>query len=138
MFVMEFGMVLWVTSVVGLRAASRAFDDARGQWAEVSYMTVASGESRLLKAAHQEGKLTEFLQNLAAVPLQHSQPHCLLVLERFSASDGVTPRAFLSAYEMRMPGQVSAINELLHCKPLPVRQLELSAAEMAAVGMRQN
>jgi hypothetical protein len=132
MFCVEFGFILWITSVVGFRAASRAFDEARGRWGTASYTTILFGQSQILEAGRQAGRLSESLQQVTPVSLQLNTPHCMLVLERFEANESEQPRAFLSAYEIKMPGQSPAFNELLYLKPVAIRQLELSAAELAA------
>jgi hypothetical protein len=128
----ELAFVLWFTSVVGFRTASRAFDETRGRWGKVAYAALPYGQSQSLIAGQQEGRLADVLQRLVAVPIQYNSAHCLLVLERFAASADEPPRAFLSAYEMRMPGQVAVINELMYCKRLALRQVELTPVELAA------
>ena len=97
MFLGELGLVLWITSVVGLRAASRAFDEARARWGEAHHAAIGYGQSRLLLAARQQGRFAELLQTLEAIPIQQNVSHCMLVLERFQAEGNNLPRAFLSA-----------------------------------------
>jgi hypothetical protein len=132
MFCMELAVILWVSGVVGFRAASRAFDESQSRWAEPAHTTIAYGQSQILKEAKQRGNLLEGLGAVQPVRNQLQQPHCMLVLESFNGPDGRPLRTFLSAYELRMPGQVLSINELLFCKPLAMRQVELSAEELSA------
>ena len=132
MFLAEFALVLWITSLVGFRTASRAFDEARGRWGSIRYSQIAPGQSQLLVTAWQQGTLESALQQTSAVPFQLNTPQCMVVLEQFAAWEGESPRAFLSAYEIKMPGQSPAINELLYFKRLALRQRELMPAEQAA------
>jgi hypothetical protein len=131
-FVAELGLMVWVSGVVGFRAASRAFDEAQGRWAEAAHTTIAYGQSHILKDAKQRGNLLEGLSAVQPVRNQLQQPHCMLVLESFNGPDGRPVRTFLSAYELRMPGQVLSINELLFTKRVAMRQVELSAQELEA------
>jgi hypothetical protein len=132
MFCMELGVILWVSGVVGFRAASRAFDESEGRWAEPAHTTIGYGQARILQEAKQQGILATGLAAVQPVRNQLQQPHCMLVLESFNDADGRPVRTFLSAYELRMPGQVLAINELLFSKRLAMRQVELSAEELNA------
>lgn len=132
MFCMELGVILWVSGVVGFRAASRAFDESQARWAEPAHTTIAYGQSRILQEAKQRGNLLEGLSAVQPVRNQLQQPHCMLVLESFNDSGGRPVRTFLSTYELRMPGQVLSINELLFCKPLAMRQVELTPEELNA------
>ena len=143
MFCMELGLLLWVPGVVGFRAASRAFDESQGRWAEPAHTTIAYGQSQILVQAKQRGNLLEGLSAVQPVRNQLQQPHGMLVLESFNGPDGKPVRTFLSAYELRMPGQVLSVNELLFSKRVAMRQVELSAEELAAamrlfrVGVRE-
>jgi hypothetical protein len=130
MFCLELGVIAWLAGVVGFRAASRAFDESQGRWAEAVHTTIGYGQSRILKEAQQRGELLVGLSAVQPVRNQLQQPHCMLVLESFNSVDGLPARSFLSAYELRMPGQVLTINELLYSKRLALRQVELSAAEL--------
>lgn len=132
MFCMELGLLLWLPGVVGLRAASRAFDELQGRWAEPAHTTIGYGQSQILQQAKQRGNLLEGLSAVQPVRNQMQQPHCMLVLESFNGPDGLPRRTFLSAYELRMPGQVLSINELLFTKRMAMRQVELSADELTA------
>jgi len=132
MFCMELGGILWVSGIVGFRAASRAFDESQGRWAEAAHTTIAYGQSQTLLQAKQRGSLLEGLSAVQPVRNQMQQPHCMLVLESFNGPDGLPLRTFLSAYELRMPGQVLSINELLFTKRMGMRQVELSPEELAA------
>jgi len=132
MFCMELGVILWVSGVVGFRTASRAFDESQGRWADAAHTTIAYGQSQTLLQAKQRGSLLEGLSAVQPVRNQMQQPHCMLVLESFNGPDGLPLRTFLSAYELRMPGQVLSINELLFTKRMAMRQVELSPEELAA------
>ncbi|WP_254506604.1 hypothetical protein [Anatilimnocola floriformis] len=132
MFLGEWALVLYLTSVMGLRAASRAFDEAPGRWGKISYATIAHGQSQRLELARRQNCLAEVLWQLT--PLQHKlhTAHCMLTLEQFETVEGEPPCAFLSAYELQMPGQSLMINELLFGKRVAIRQAELPAADLAA------
>ena len=132
MFCMELGVILWLSGVVGFRAAARAFDESLGRWADAAHTTIAYGQSQVLLQAKQRGDLLAGLGAVQPVRNQLQQPHCMLVLESFNGPDGKPIRTFLSAYELRMPGQVLSINELLFSKRVAMRQVELSAEEFAA------
>lgn len=132
MFAMELGLLLWLPGVVGFRAASRAFDESQERWAEPAHTTIAYGQSQVLLQAQQRGNLLEGLSAVQPVRNQMQQSHCMLVLECFNDPSGRPLRTFLSAYELRMPGQVLSINELLFTKRMVMRQVELSPKELDA------
>jgi hypothetical protein len=134
-FCFEFGLILWLPAVAGLRAGSRAYDETRGRWGEAMHTTIGFGQSGLLKKAKQEGNLAGGLAAVERVAVQASRPHCMLVLEYLPSDTGEPAQAFLSGYELRMPGQVPVINELLFTKPMAFRHWPLSPEEFE-VAMR--